>query len=433
MDDSLNNPEIGQKRKLKWLMFSRLLFTSLLLGSTILLQLSQAPSPMDRPLLVLYGLITGIFLLSFIYILVLRLIKKQTFFTFIQIGLDTVVVSLVLIVTGGFSSIFSFLYLVVIIYSSIFLFRKGNMVIAALCSIQYCILVFFEYYGMLNPYVMEGELTAASYGWNFVLYKILITSVACFAAAFLSGLLAEQTRKTQRELLSLENHVKRVEKLAYMGEMAAGLAHEIRNPLASLAGSIQLLKEDIQYNPDHEKLMQIALRETGRLSSLVNNFLLFARPPEGKIELIKLDVAINDILELYKNDYSFDNRISISCKLSPDIWIGMDVFHLRQVFWNLLINAAEAIQGQGRIEIKMVPVKDFFVVINVTDNGCGIPGEIIQSVFDPFFTTKPKGTGLGLSIAHNILESYNSRLEIQSELNIGTTFSLKFKRVASPT
>jgi len=255
MVDSLNNPENGQKLKLKWLMFSRLLFTSLLLGSTILLQLSQTPSPMARPLLVLYGLITGVFLLSFVYIIILRLIKNQTRFTFIQISLDTMVVSLILFVTGGFSSIFSFLYLVVIIYSSILLSRKGNMVIAGFCSIQYSILVFFEYYGILNPYIMEGELTAASYGWHFVLYKIMITILACFAAAFLSGLLAEQTRKTQRELQSLENHVKRVQKLAYMGEMAAGLAHEIKNPLASLAGSIQLLKDDIKYNPDHEKLI----------------------------------------------------------------------------------------------------------------------------------------------------------------------------------
>ena len=112
--------------------------------------------------------------------------------------------------------------------------------------------------------------------------------IACFAVAFLSTLLSEQTRKTKKELQTMEHHVKRVEKMALIGEMAAGLAHEIKNPLASLTGSIQLLKEDMRYDPDHDRLMQIILREADRLSSLASNFLFYARPPAGKVESIEL-------------------------------------------------------------------------------------------------------------------------------------------------
>lgn len=414
-------------------MFFRLLFTSLLLGSTIILQLSDSPSPLAKPLLVLYGLIAAIFLLSFIYAVILPRLKRALIFTYIQIGADTFIVTLIIFVTGSFSSIFSFLYLVVIIYSSMLLFRKGIIIMAALCSIQYGIMVDLEYYGFINPFVMEGSFTAFNYPGEHVVFKILVIMAACFAVAFLSSLLSEQIRKTKNELLALEERVKRVEKLAYMGEMAAGMAHEIKNPLASLAGSIQILRQEISYQPEHDKLMQIVLRETDRLSTLVNNFLLFAKPPAAKIEKVKLDSALAETVKLFEKDGSCFGRISIKVDFAPDIWIAMDPMHLRQVLWNLLLNAAESIAGKGRIELKMYPLKNDYAEIMIADNGCGMSRELIKSIFDPFFTTKLNGTGLGLSIVHSILEAYNTWLEIESRVDEGTAIRVQLKRTDPPT
>lgn len=415
-------------------MLSRVIFTSLLLGSTIILQLGESASPLATPLLLLYGLIAGIFLLSFSYALILKHIKNEVLFAYIQIGIDTIVVSLIIFVTGCYSSIFSFLYLVVIIYSSMLLFRKGSMIMAALCSIQYGVMIDLEYYGILTPLVGPGaNITAVDYGGSHVLYKIMITMMACFAVAFLSSLLSEQERRTKKELAAMENHVKRVEKLAVVGEMAAGLAHEIKNPLASLTGSIQLLKEDIKYDPRHDRLMQIVLREADRLSSLVSNFLLFARPPAGKSETIELNKALSEVLELFERDTKKGKEIHITKTLVPDIWIRMDAAHLRQVLWNLLLNASEAIDGKGNINVNLFPHKNRFGVIEISDDGCGMSRETLQSIFDPFFTTKQGGTGLGLSIVHSILESYNSWLEVDSKINAGTTFTLKFNRTNPPT
>ncbi|MBW2180997.1 MAG: two-component sensor histidine kinase, partial [Deltaproteobacteria bacterium] len=225
--------------RLKWLMFGRVVFTSLLLGSMTILQISESPGPKDNPLLILYGLISGIFLLSFFYTLLLNRVKRELAFASIQISIDTLIVTLIIIVTGGFSSIFSFLYLVVIIYSSMLLYRKGSMIMAAFCSIQYGLMVDLEFYGFFKPFIIEGGIVAINYTWTHVIYKVLITMVACFAVAFLSSLLAEQARKTKKDLMAMEEHVKRVEKMAAAGELGAGLAHEIKNPLASLAGSIQ--------------------------------------------------------------------------------------------------------------------------------------------------------------------------------------------------
>ncbi|KPJ77523.1 MAG: hypothetical protein AMJ54_07715 [Deltaproteobacteria bacterium SG8_13] len=419
--------------RLKWLMFARVLFTTLLLGSTAIVQLGETPSPLAPPLLVLYGLIIGIFILSFFYSVMLTRVREVLWLAYLQISIDSIVVSLIIFVTGNFSSIFSFLYLVVIIYSSILLYRKGSMVIALLCSVQYALLMVLEYKGWIVPFAVEEGLTALQFPISQILYKILITALACFAVAFLSSFLAEQTRRTRKELWAMEDQVKRVEKMAVIGEMAAGLAHEIKNPLASLAGSIQILKDGIQLDADHARLMQIVLREADRLSSLVNNFLLFARPPAGKSEVIDLGRAIVETVELFEKDDACREKITIQKKIADGICIQMDPIHFRQVLWNLLLNAAEAIDGSGSIDINLFSAKGRRACMEISDTGCGISAEVIGSIFDPFFTTKHSGTGLGLSIVHSILESYDSHLEVRSRQGTGTTFAVHLKRTDPPT
>ena len=414
-------------------MFFRAFFTSLLLGSTIVLQSSERPSPPASSFLALYGLIIGIYLLSLYYALIFNIVKRKLLFAYIQIGIDTFLVTLIIFITGSFASIFSFLYLVVIIYSSMFLFRRGSMIMAVLCSAQYGILINLEYYGIINPFFLQDTPIAIHYAWNRVIFKVVITMAACLAVAFLSGFLSEQLKKTKKELIALEDRVRLVEKMAYMGEMAAGITHEIKNPLASLSGSIQILRREIPYDPEHDKLMQIVLRETDRLSALANNFLLFAKPQAGKIEKIKLDSALIETIKLFEKDSTSSNRVSIINELSSDIWIEMDPVHLRQVIWNLLLNAAEAVEDKGIIEIKTYPLKHNYAGVEITDNGCGMTREMMQSIFDPFFTTKPNGTGLGLSIVHSILESYNTWLDVDSKVNKGTTFALRFNRIDPPT
>ena len=246
------------------------------------------------------------------------------------------------------------------------------------------------------------------------------------------GLLSEQTRITKRELRAMEDQVKRVEKMAAIGEMAAGLAHEIKNPLASLSGSIQLLREDIQYDADHDRLMQIILREADRLSSLATNFLLYAKPPAGKVEAIQLDKALIETSELFEKDSSTDGRIATAKSIEPGVWIAIDPVHLRQILWNLLLNAAEAIEGEGTIGIEMYRLKSKQACIKISDDGCGMSLDLLKTIFDQFFTTKSNGTGLGLSIVHRILDAYDSNLDVESEVSKGTTFTLKFKQIEAP-
>ncbi len=418
--------------KLRWLMFWRVLFCIFLLVSAIILQFTKGDPHLTPARIILYALIVGIFGLSLIYPLLARYLKGDVQFAYLQIGIDTFLVTVILYLTGGFITIFSFLYLVIIIYSSMLLQRRGTMVIAGLCSIQFAGMVTLEYFGLMTPFGFDKGALAVNFKLNQIAFKVIITGLACFAVAFLSSLLSEQTRKTKKELRAMEHHVKRVEKMATIGEIAAGLAHEIKNPLASLTGSIQLLKEDLRWDSDQERLMQIILREADRLSSLVNNFLLYAKPPAGKIEAIDLEKVLNETADLFEKAASNGNRISTVRQLQPGVWIAMDSMHLRQVLWNLLLNASEAIDGNGMIKIEMQPHRGGEVAVQIVDNGCGMSEETIRSIFDPFFTTKPNGTGLGLSIVHSIVEAYGSWLDVHSELGKGTTFTLKFKQIASP-
>lgn len=417
-------------RKFRWLIFFRALFASVLLGSTIFAAYHEGISFLSAPLifLVIIGALT--LLLSGFYAFFLPRTRHLIRFGYIQLNIDIITISFIILVTGGFSSVFSFLYLVVIIYASMVAFRRGGMIIAIICVIQYGILVDLEYYGIIHPFGFEPKQMLATYSWEYVIYKLLITIAACFAVAFLSGHLSEQEKRAKLDLWAAEEQIKRVEKLAAIGEMASGLAHEIKNPLAALSGSIQVLKEDIPYEPHRDKLMDIVIRETERIGALVNNFLLFAKPRPGRAETIDIGAAVDEIVTYFESDVRRRHRkITINRRIAREIFIQADPEHLRQVMWNLLLNADEAIDDQGSIHIDVAPVDKKNVGITVTDTGCGMTEETLKSIFDPFFTRKAKGTGLGLSIVQRIVMACNGLIDVVSTPGKGTSFILKFPQI----
>jgi two-component system sensor histidine kinase HydH len=319
-----------------------------------------------------------------------------------------------------------------VIYASVLLLRVWSFLTAILCGIQYGVLIALEYWGIVHPVIAESDALASNFAGSQIVYKFLMTMLACIMVAFLGSLQAEQTRKSRRELAAMEDHVKRVEKMAAVGEMAAGLAHEIKNPLAALSGSIQLLQEDISSSSGPERLMKIVLRETDRLSSLLSNFLLFARPPVGEPKAINLEKALSEVVSLFEKDAKCLGSIEIRKELTNDVWTDMDPTHLHQVLWNLLANAAEAIDGEGVIDIKMNTDHRGHVRVHIRDSGCGIPDDKMHLIFDPFFTTKARGTGLGLSIVHSILEAYGCRLDVESHVGQGTTVTMHLERTDPP-
>ncbi|MFH1887658.1 MAG: ATP-binding protein [Pseudomonadota bacterium] len=416
-------------RRLQWLMFLRVLFTTLLLGATILVQYQEQPL-LDRSLLWLYGIIAGTYILTFLYGLAYRRVPMGPF-AFGQVVMDTLQATLIIYVAGGYASVFSFLYLVVLTYSSLFLTRRGTLIVAALCSIEYIILIDLEYFGVIPSFDVESVLAMGQVTWNRVVFKMIMTAVACFLVAMLSSLLSEQERATRKELRAVREHMKRVDKMASIGEMAARLAHEIKNPLAALVGSVRLLQDDLPSESADNRVMNIILREADRLNSLVTEFLMFARPAVGNPRAIRLAAETADVVELFvKHDLAV-NRLKVFTDVPGDLWTLMDPSHFRQIFWNLLLNSAEAITGAGEIRIR-AEASDANVLIRVTDTGGGIDEKVLGRVFEPFFSTKSRGSGLGLSIVYRILEPYGYRLDVESRQGQGSTFTVVARRIPPP-
>jgi two-component system sensor histidine kinase PilS (NtrC family) len=221
----------------------------------------------------------------------------------------------------------------------------------------------------------------------------------------------------------MEEQIRRQERLATVGSLAAGIAHEIRNPLASLSGSIQMLQGELELQGDHKHLMDIVLRETDRLNNIVTEFLDYARPRSNRLEQISLASLLEETITLFRNSREFREDIVIICNIPSAIIIAGDPQRLRQVFWNLLINAAQAMQNGGTITISAASGagRDADeVTIRIFDSGMGIASEHLEHIFDPFFTTKPAGTGLGLAIAYRIIEDHNGTIDVKSEEGKGT-------------
>jgi len=238
----------------------------------------------------------------------------------------------------------------------------------------------------------------------------------------------------------MEEQVKRSDRMATIGEFAAGIAHEIRNPLTSLSGSIQVLKEDLELKGANRHLMDIILRESERLNNLITDFLLFAQPSRINKEKVDIGDLIDQTLRLFENSPGHNRAIKIVKDLKKKIFLLGDPHQLKQLFWNLFINAAQIMPNGGELRVNLETVNAHgtsnplkgarkgevapFAKISVSDSGDGIKPEEKEKIFEPFFTTKEGGTGLGLAIVHRIVENHEGFISVISQLHKGATFDI---------
>ncbi len=219
----------------------------------------------------------------------------------------------------------------------------------------------------------------------------------------------------------MEFEVERAERLAALGRMAANIAHEIRNPLASMSGSIQLLADSIDVAGAERKLMDIVVRETEHLNQWISEFLEYARPREAQRESMLVGELADEVVEMLRNDERVQ-QVQLTCESRSDTTVVGDRARIRQVIWNLCLNAVEALNGNGHVRITVHGEADR-VVLQVRDDGPGIAPEQAQRVFEPFFTTKAQGTGLGLATVHRNVEEHGGSIQVETgEGTVGTTF-----------
>lgn len=217
---------------------------------------------------------------------------------------------------------------------------------------------------------------------------------------------------------------KRMRTLSIIGRFAASIAHEIRNPLTAISGCVQVLNQELKLNSENKKIFNIVLNEIKRLNLLTLEFLNFARFPEDKKKRVNIKEIIDETLKLIVRSETFRKNIKIEKRLLSDMYIESDPEKLRQILWNIFLNAIEAMPDGGKLGISMdLPVKGF-VNIGIKDTGIGIEEKYIERIFEPFFSTKENGTGLGLPIVQRITEELEGRIELKTKIGEGTEFKI---------
>lgn len=525
----------------------RVAIVTLLMGATAFIHLKKGGGLLPNSVIPIYILVGTSYLITLVSLTTLRLVKEADLFANIQVAADTLLATALVYVTGGIESIFSFLYIFVIIGSGTVLYLKGVFFTASLSSILYGALLDLQYYGYIPT--LESPLSQPqTYSGLQILYKIFINIAAFYIVAFLSSHSFVQLRKTGERLKEkeidyealealykkiveeiksgivtidlngfitsfnkaaeeitgysfretyrvnvnkifpglmdrdsecklspdykrgfgrcdtsyidkngkwrhlgfsvslmrghkgeeigsiiifqdltaykeMEEAVRRAEKLSAVGQLAAGMAHEIRNPLASMSGSIQVLRDELELDPDNRRLMDIILRETERLNRLITDFLEYARPYRPQKKEVDLSGLMIETLHVFEKGLPQDQGIAIMRDISPEVHVSGEQERLKEVLWNLFNNAVQSMFSGGELAVSL-KTEDNMAFVTIRDSGAGIEEKELSRIFEPFFTTKTYGTGLGLATVYRIVEAHNGEIRVESEKGKGTTFTI---------
>ncbi|MFH1686603.1 MAG: ATP-binding protein [bacterium] len=253
----------------------------------------------------------------------------------------------------------------------------------------------------------------------------LSTSCLTDSAGSLRGVIAIFSDLTEAK--HLEAKVRTADRLAAVGELSASIAHEIRNPLAAISGSVQLLKQELGVDGANERLMDLILKESDRLSKITTDFLQYARVSEPLMTKVELCHLVNEVVQLLRHHAGCHHQIETRLESTADIVYAVcDADLLKQLLINLAVNAVEAIgDNPGRITFALDNRENPHQVrLEVSDNGPGMPVTNLKRIYQPFYSTKKQGTGLGLAIVHRLAQSLRIDLQVASEVGVGTSFIL---------
>ena len=544
------------RRRLLWLIGCRAAAVTVLLGSAIVIQIhSPGALPVD-PFFFLIGLT---YTLTAVYSLLLRQTEQHRWIVDVQLGLDVLIVSAVVHMTGGVASSFSTLYMLPIIAASTIQSLRGGLTIGVLSSVIYSGLVWAQYSGPPPMSVVTGaEILPPE---RVALYTVGLNVFGFIAVASLSGYLAEGLRRAGQELEEASNQIAdlqafseyainslasgllttdlagrvltfnraaetitgvparyavgrsafeilqlppecsalfgpreqrpplpRVEydyrqadgrqielgistailitprgesgfvitfqdvtdarkhereariqqRLAAVGEMAAGIAHEIRNPLASMSGSIQILRQELPLTDEQAQLMDIVMRESERLNETIKSFLAYARPQRQSAARLDLRKAVTDTATLLQNSPELHETHDIKLEVPDEpVWCTADEGQMRQIVWNLATNGLRAMPEGGHLMLAVSTVSGGSeapgeALIVVSDEGVGIPSDQLEGILQPFRGGFSRGTGLGLSIVHRIVSDYDGELQVTSQPGQGTSVTVKLSLAPQP-
>lgn len=395
-----------------------LIISRLLIGACLLF---YAQFIFSIEVIVFYSIIALISFLSVLYVLWLVSGTHLNKLAWIQIGCDLILESLLIYYTGGVDSLFASIYVLSILSAGLILSPTSSFYMAtgsSICFIATVLLVYhrwFPSFKILFPrpvFIIERESI-------YLFYAGYVQITVFFLVAIL-------TYYFSRMIQSLERKVKSQERLVFLGEVASNIAHEIRNPLASISGAVELISQQLsdQLNDKQRQLMSAIVDESLRINRIFSGILNFARINKIQSEEMVLESFFDDVLLLLQHHEAFKTNVEIKALYkNKGIKMNADPEQIKEACINILTNAYEAMDRGGVLTIDCEKNHNQ-VVISILDSGAGINPEIMNELFTPFKTTKTSGTGLGMAQANKIVSQHGGRIEVDSKRGKGTRVNI---------
>ena len=367
--------------------------------------------------------LTAAYLGALVYALLLRRGRNLPAVALAQLVTDQITWTAFVYITGGASSGGTSLYGLTCLSGAILLGQRGAIVAVVSGATAYATLCTGFVTGLLPPPADQPQSAYITH-WAEVRYPLVVNLLAMGVVALLASYLAERLRATGGRLAQATARAEEAERLAALGRIAAALAHEIRNPLGSIAGSIELLRTGGTLTEQDQNLCGIIERETARLSDLVTDMLDLSRPRVPAKQPLDLARLARDVVALaVQSGRGADVRVTYE---GPDaLEVVADPAQMRQVLWNLLRNAVQASSAGADVTVRLHPAPDR-ALLSIIDHGPGIPPEARDRLFDAFFTTRSHGVGIGLAVVKRILDDHAFEIEVDTDPHTGTTFRVAF-------
>ncbi len=327
------------------------------------------------------------------------------------------------------------LYYLPIVLAGLWFCLRGGVVVAVLVSILFAPHIFFnwgqfdviplEYYFEIILFILTGFVTG--------LMSSRINFQSMRAEKNMKQLEESftQLREQANLIVEIEDQLRQADRLTALGELSAGMAHEIRNPLGSIRGTAEILRDALPDNNRYTEFSQILIKEVDRLNRVVEDFLNFARPTTDEQRDFKPNEILHEVLQLCWQQ-STKSRIKIHWQEKPLPAAVGDAAQFKQVFLNLILNALQAMSAGGELWIETAVNAQQQIVLTFRDSGPGIPAADLDRIFNPFFTTKAKGTGLGLAITYRIIQNHCGQISVKNSSAGGAEFTMILKPAEYP-
>jgi len=414
-------------RRLVWLTGGRVVVLSGLLVLMVFFYLRKQFDPSFFSVQLALLTVAAALLTSAGYALLLRQGRMLPLLADVQIVLDQFTWTVVVYLTGGAASGATSVYGLTCVAGAVLTGLRGAGLAAAAAGSFYLTLVLGLHSKLIpSPPDQPGQIYAL--GADELVFHIVVNALVLTVVTLLAGYLAERLRATGGQLVVAEERAEKAERMAALGRLAAGLAHEIRNPLGSIAGSIQLLQTSPVLAGEDKQLCEIVQREAARLNDLVTDMMDLAKPRKPNPQVVDLARLVREVVDLASTSGRAVSDVAVRFDGPETVHIRADGSQLRQLVWNLVRNAVQASSAGDEVLVELRQEPDESFTLSVRDQGVGLDVESIEKLFDAFFTTRTHGTGIGLAVVKRIADDHGFSIDVESEPGQGATFHVRLGR-----